>query len=68
MMMVNDNQKIIQSAMAKGLPIFDGENDLIEYVDRTGDHAVAYLGADYDSLVPATYAFRSTGLDSGSNE
>lgn len=63
----NDNQKLIQSAMAKCLPIFDGENELIEYVDRTGGHAVAYLGADYDSLVPATYAFRSTGLDSGSN-
>lgn len=67
MMVNNNNYQLIQSAMAKCLPIFDGENELLEYVARTGSDAVAYLGADYDSLVPATYAFRSAGLDSGSN-
>lgn len=61
------DKDLISAAMAKGLPIFDGENELLEYVNKTGSDAIAYLGADYDSLVPSTYAFRSTGLDSGSN-
>ena len=59
--------KLIQSAMDKGLPVFDGENELLEYLHKTGGEAIAVLGSDYDSLVPATYAIRSTRLESGSN-